>query len=568
MLDAIRGTAVQAKEAGGITQHIGASFLPANVIMSFAEDLVEKFNVKLTIPGVLVLDTPGHEAFFNLRARGGAIADIAILVVDIMRGFQTQTYECINLLRNRRVPFLVAANKVDLIPGWRSSGSKSILKAIELQDESVRKALDEKIYELIGDLSACGFNSERFDRVRDFTKTVAIVPTSAKTKEGIAELMVVLAGLTQQYMKKRLTVSEGEGKGVVLEVKEEPGLGTTIDVILYDGVLRKDDLLVIGGLEGAVVTRIRALLQPKPLDEMRDPRERFDTVSEVAAAAGVKIAAPYLEKVVAGAPLRAVRDEEKVKDVEREVQQEVESITIKGDRVGLVVKADTLGSLEALVNFLKERGVAVRVADIGDVAKRDVVEASAVAEKDPLQAAILAFNVKILPDAEEEAQKNGIKIFEEKIIYRLFERYSEWVSEKREEMRRKAIEGLVKPAKIKILPGHVFRHSKPAIVGVEVLSGEIRPRYPLMRADGQEVGEILQIQDKGETKTHARKGEQIAISIKGPIVGRQIDEGDILYTSMPLSHIEKFKSKLADELTSDEIETLKEIEQVKRQRKA
>ncbi len=536
--------------------------------MTLAEDLAKRFSVKLTIPGVLVLDTPGHEAFFNLRRRGGAIADIAILVVDIMRGFQTQTYECINLLRSRRVPFLVAANKVDLIPGWRPSGSRSILEAIEFQEEHVKRTLDERIYEIIGELSTCGFNSERIDRVRDFTKTVAIVPTSAKTKEGIAELMVVLAGLVQQYMKKRLTVSEGEGKGVVLEIREEPGLGITIDVILYDGVLRKDDLLVIGGLDGAVVTRIRALLQPKPLDEMRDPRERFNTVSEVAAAAGVKIAAPNLEKVVAGAPLRSVRDEERVREAELEVQQEVESITIKGDRMGVIVKADTLGSLEALVNFLRENGVTIRMADIGDVAKRDVMEAVAVVEKDPLQAVILAFNVKVLPDAEEEAQKYGINIFEEKIIYRLFEKYNEWISEKKEEMRRRAVEGLIRPAKIKILPGYVFRHSKPAIVGVEVLSGEIKPKYPLMKADGQEIGEILQIQDKGETREYARRGEQVAVSIRGPIVGRHIDEGDVLYTSMPLGHIEKFKTKLVEELTSDELETLREIENVKKGRRA
>ncbi len=368
-------------------------------------------------------------------------------------------------------------------------------------------------------------------------------------------------------MKKRLMVSEGEAKGVVLEVKEEPGLGTTIDVILYDGVLRKDDLLVIGGIDGAIVTRIRALLQPKPLDEMRDPREKFVSVSEVAAAAGVKIAAPYLERVVAGAPLRSVRDEEKVKEVEAEVQREVENITVRGDRVGVVIKADALGSLEALTNFFRERGVPVRVADIGDVAKRDVLEAVSVAEKDPLQAVILAFNVKVLPDAEEEARKCDVKIFEDKIIYRLFEKYNEWVLEKREEMRRQALEGLVKPAKIKILPGYVFRYSKPAIVGVEVLSGEIKPRYRLMKEDGQEVGEILQIQDKGEAKPYARRGEQVAISIRGPTVGRQIDEGDILYTSMPLNHITKFKSELSEELTSDELETLREIERIKRGRK-
>ncbi|MHA1607605.1 MAG: translation initiation factor IF-2 [Candidatus Freyarchaeota archaeon] len=564
LLDAIRGTGVQLREAGGITQHIGASFLPTEVIEDLAEELVEKFNIKLTIPGILVLDTPGHEAFFNLRARGGAVADFAVLVVDVVRGFQTQTYECINLLRSRRVPFLVAANKIDLIPGWRPSGSRSFLKAIDLQEDYVRRMLDERIYELMGELSGAGFNSERFDRVRDFTKTVAIVPTSAKTGEGVAELLVVLAGLAQQYLKKRLTVSEGEAKGVVLEVKEETGLGTTIDVILYDGVLRRNDLLVTGGLNGAVTTRIRALLQPKPLDEMRDPRERFISVEEVAAAAGVKIAAPNLDKVVAGAPLRGVRDPEQVEEVAKEVQREIESIMVRTDRVGVVIKADTLGSLEALVNFFKERGVAVRVADIGDVAKKDVLEAAAVAERDPLSAVILAFNVRILPDAEEEAEKFGVTVFYDKIIYKLFEKYNEWVLAMREEMRRQAMEGLVKPAKIRILPGYVFRRSKPAIVGVEVVSGEIRPRYRLMNREGKEVGEILQIQDKGEAKPYARQGEQVAISIRGPTVGRQIDEGDVLYTSMPLSHIDKFKFELREELTSDELEALREIEAIKR----
>ena len=312
LLDAVRGTGVQLREEVGITQHIGASFLPTEVIEDLAEELVEKFNIKLTIPGILVLDTPGHEAFFNLRARGGAVADFAVLVVDVVRGFQTQTYECINLLRSRRVPFLVAANKIDLIPGWRPSGSRSFLKAIDLQEDYVRRMLDERIYELMGELSGAGFNSERFDRVRDFTKTVAIVPTSAKTGEGVAELLVVLAGLAQQYLKKRLTVSEGEAKGVVLEVKEETGLGTTIDVILYDGIIRQGDTIIIGGIKKPIITKVRSLLQPKPLDEIRDPREKFFKIKEITAAAGIKIAAPNLEETVAGSSLRVVWDESNI----------------------------------------------------------------------------------------------------------------------------------------------------------------------------------------------------------------------------------------------------------------
>ena len=419
----------------------------------------------------------------------------------------------------------------------------------------------------MGSLSTEGFQAERFDRVKDFTKTVAIIPTSGKTGEGIPELLAVLAGLTQRYMKEKLKVVTGPGKGVVLEVREEPGLGLTLDAIVYDGIIRKGDIIVVGGLDGIIVSRIRSLLQPKPLDEIRDPRDKFNPVDQIVAAAGVKIVAPDLDGAVAGSPIRIVWDESIVEEVKKEVEEELEKIRISTDKTGTILKADTLGSLEAIVNYFRERNVPIRMADVGDVSKRDVMEAIAVKEKDPFLAAILAFNVKILPDAEEEARQHNIPIFKSNIIYRLFNDYEDWLIKKREEQKKKELEALLRPGKIKILPGYVFRRSKPAIVGVKVLAGKIQPKYSLINSNNQKVGTILQIQDKGQNIKEATRDMEVAVSIKGPIVGRHIKEGDILYVDVPESHARILLTKFKSDLTIDEIETLQELFEIKKKEK-
>lgn len=419
----------------------------------------------------------------------------------------------------------------------------------------------------MGSLSTEGFQAERFDRVKDFTKTVAIIPTSGKTGEGIPELLAVLAGLTQRYMKEKLKVVTGPGKGVVLEVREEPGLGLTLDAIIYDGIIRRGDLIVVGGLDGIIVSRIRSLLQPKPLDEIRDPRDKFNSVDKVVAAAGVKIVAPDLEGAVAGSPIRIIWDESMAEKVKKEVEEELEKIRISTDKTGTILKADTLGSLEAIVNYFRERNIPIRMADVGDVSKRDVMEAFAVKEKDPFLAAILAFNVKVLPDAEEEARQHNIPIFKSNIIYRLFNDYEDWLIKKREEQKKKELEVLIRPGKIKILPGYVFRRSKPAIVGVKVLAGKIQPKYSLINSSNEKVGSILQIQDKGQNIKEAARDMEVAVSIKGPIVGRHIKEGDILYVDVPESHVRILLTKFKNDLTIDEIETLQELIEIKRKEK-
>jgi len=559
LLDKIRKTSVGAREAGGITQHIGASFFPVETLSQLVGPLLSRMKGEIEIPGLLIIDTPGHEAFANLRRRGGSVADIAILLINVLRGFEAQTHECVEILKTRKTPFLVAANMIDRIPGWKSYPDTPFSKTYHLQDPYVKEDLDNRIYDIIGTFSRLGFKIDRFDRVRDFTSTIAVVPTSAKTGEGIPELLMVLIGLTQQFLKKRLQITQGSAKGTVLEVKEEPGLGLTLNTIIYDGVLRKDDIIVVGGREKPIVTRIRVILVPKPLDEIRDPRDKFSSVESVFAAAGVKIVAPDLEGVLAGASLYGVPENDAPEKYARLISEEIGQIRIATDVEGVILKADTLGSLEAIADMLKQNNIPIRLADVGDISKRDVVESAVVREHEPLYGAILAFNVKILPDAEEEAAVKGVKIFRENIVYHLLESYLIWFRGKRDAGLEQDFETLVRPAKLRVMEGYVFRRARPAIFGVEILVGTIRPKYAVVRAEnGEDLGEIQQIQDKGKALPDAQQGMQVAVSMERPIFGRHIFEKDLLYSKVPEEHVKILSSTFMKRLTTEEQETLNE----------
>lgn len=565
LLDKIRGTSVALREAGGITQHIGATFFPISTIETICGQLIKTFKAKIKVPGLLVIDTPGHEVFVNLRKRGGSIADIVILVIDLIKGFEAQTYECIDILRSRKTPFLVAANKLDRCPYWTSKNTLSFTESLKFQLHQAQEVLDGYIYEIVEKFSQLGFKADRFDRIKDFMRTVAIVPVSAKTGEGIAELLMVLIGLTQQYLMSKLAVTSGPAKGVILESRESPGLGTTIDVIIHDGILRKGDIIVIGGLKSPIVTKVRALLVPKPLDEMRDPEDKFMSINEVVAAAGVKIIAPDLDEALVGSPLYVAENESEVLKYIQLIKEEVSSIKIETQINGVVLKTDALGSLEALISYLNRKSIPIRIADVGAVNKRDVIEASLVKQQDPHLGVILAFNVKVLPDAEDYAKSMGIPIFLNNIIYNLIEEYIKWYEEAKQKALQREYEELIKPGKIKIIPGYVFRRSNPAIVGVEVLGGLIKPGYKLIDVSGKNVGIILQIQDKGKPLHQALAGFQVAISIKGDIIiGRQVKEGDTLYVDVPEEHVKILQDKFISRLDEFSVKLIEELKEIKR----
>ncbi|MEM3804161.1 MAG: translation initiation factor IF-2, partial [Conexivisphaerales archaeon] len=332
LLDKMRGTAVQEREAGGITQQIGASFFPPEVLLKVCGPLVKIFGGNVRIPGLLVIDTPGHEAFANLRLRGGSAADIAILVVDATKGLEAQSFESIEILKSRKVPFVVALNKIDLLAGWLSDPKRLVKDASNYLQKATIELLDEAIYKVVGQLSQLGFASEAYYRVKDFAREVAIVPVSARTGEGIAELLAVLVGLSQQYLTKRLQVSAKQTRGIVLEVEETPGLGPTANVILIDGVLKIGSTVLVAKRNSVDAVKIRALLLPKPLDEMRDPRDRFEPVEEVHAAAGVKLAAQGLEGVLAGSPIIGVASQAEEEESRKAIMAEVRSALVETEQ--------------------------------------------------------------------------------------------------------------------------------------------------------------------------------------------------------------------------------------------
>ena len=555
LLDKIRGTAVQSREAGGITQHIGASFFPIETLEQLCGNLLQKVGGKIDIPGILVIDTPGHAVFTNLRNRGGSASDISILVIDAMKGLEVQTRESLDILRKRKVPFLIALNKLDTVPGWRPSSS--LTSSLKQLDETTQNNLDGRIYNVVGELSRYGIQSEAFYRLQDPQKQVAIVPVSAKTGEGIPELISLLIGLTQSYLKQKLTVSD-DTRGIVLEVTEEPGLGDTANIILIDGVLNKHDEIAVAKKDGAVTTKIKAMFMPKPLDEMRDPRDKFTPVDQVVAASGVKISTSDLDGVLGGSPIIGITDGN-IDSVKNEIESEIKSIFVETDSVGIIVKADTLGSLEAVVDTLKENDISISTADTGMVSRKDVVKAQVITETDKYLGSILAFGVKVLDDAKDEANKNGIRIFSQPVLYDLVDEYRDWVTSDKENMQKTELDSIMMPCKFQLIKGMVFRRNGPAVCGVEILGGSLKQKSIIINSTGKEVGVIKQIEDNGENIKQAAKGSEVAVSMNEPVIGRTIREGEILYSLPNDIGVRLLKERYHDSLSDDESNILDEI---------
>jgi len=562
LLDYVRRTRVTAKEPGSITQHIGASEIPASVLKELCGPVFSLLGLKfeLKTKGLLFIDLPGHEAFTNLRRRGGSVADIAILVIDIISGVQPQTTESINILKERKTPFVVALNKIDALSGWKSHPGLPFIESFEKQGPNVQIELEKRLSRVIDQLAELGFEAERYDRVKDFTKVLSVVPTSAITGEGVPDLLAILLGLVQRFMLDRLRLSEGPGLGTVLEVKDEPGLGTVLTAIIYDGTIRKGDTIVLGGTTGPIVTNVRALLRPKPLAEIRvTPRARFQNVDEVKAASGIMIAGPGLDNAIAGSPLIVVRDPSLLDKAINEIKEEISGILISTDRAGIIVKADTLGSLEAIVNQLRERDIPIRKADIGDITKKDIFEATVVKKEDEKYGIILAFNVKVPSQLKKELEKGKIILIEDVVIYGLIEKLEEYLEKLREEEKLKVLSSLVYPCELEVLPGYVFRRSNPAIVGVRILKGRLRPSTYLLNERGKRVGIVMEIQEEGIRKMEAIAGQEVAISIRGGTVGRNVKEGQILYSDVKPVYDPKSRSIFFSVLSEEEKELYQRI---------
>ena len=568
ILDKVRNSSIINNEAGGITQAIGASIVPLNTIQEFCKNIGMKFN--FIIPGLLFIDTPGHEAFTSLRKRGGNLADIAILVIDINEGFKPQTIEAFEILKNYKTPFIIALNKIDLINGFsikEDLKNKSLMENLNAQDFTISQKIEEKLYNIVAFIAEkFGMESERFDRC-DFGKQIAIVPCSAKSGIGVAELLMVLTGLTQRYLENNLKCDlniTSRAKGTILEIKNVEGLGICIDAIIYDGILRVNDTLIIGGLENPIVTKVRGLFEPKSLTDMRDQKTKFNLIKCVNAATGVRISAPNIDEVIAGMPLIACLPTQlkEIEEAKIEVQKEVEEVIIETDKEGIVIKADTIGSLEALTKLLRDKGIKIRKSSVGKITKKDITDAESNYEREPLDTVILGFNIET-EDIKNERMNDRVKIFTSKIIYKLIEDYEKWKEEEARRIEERELEGLTKPCKIEFLHNHTFRASNPAVIGSEVLIGEMKSGMSIMNANGEKLSDIKEIQKNKESVSSAKQKDQVAISLPGVTVGRQITEGDIFYSAIPENDFRKIKN-LTKYLSRDEIIILKEIAEIMR----
>tara|TARA_B100001113_G_scaffold78968_1_gene62070 strand:+ start:1444 stop:3111 length:1668 start_codon:yes stop_codon:yes gene_type:complete len=543
------------REAGGITQHIGATEVPSDLLNELCGPLLG--GKSFDSPGLLFIDTPGHHSFSTLRNRGGSLADIAILVVDLKEGLRPQTIESIRILKKAKTPFVVAGNKVDRIHGWKSEDGRPMAVAMRSQTKDAMGYFDQSFWNLVGGFGEHGFNLDRYDRIKDFTKEIALVPVSAKEGEGIQDLLAVVIGLAERYLAEQLTDIDGAGEGTVLEMKEERGLGKTLDVILHRGSIAKGDEIVLVTSEGGVTTTVRGLFKPRGMAEMRDAGDRWNDTESASAASGLKLSAPDLDGVLAGTTLRVVRNAAEQKNA-LALASEESRLSIDLEEEGVCIKADTVGGLEALAMELKEIDVPIRSASIGKVGRRDIRGAEA--SSDPLHRLILGFSTSVLSDAQNEidSSDSGLKVICSDIIYHILDERERWVESRTAELEEESREKIVYPGRILLLPDHTFRVSKPAVVGVRVLGGRIHIGQRLLK-DGASVGQIKSIRSGEDSMKEAKQGDEVAVAIDGVVVGRQIEEEDVLLVDVPESHAKRLRKMSLNAIESEILGELLEI---------
>ncbi len=549
ILDKIRGTSVQESEAGGITQKISFTTLPKENIKLRAGEILKGFKIQIEIPGLLFIDTPGHAAFTNLRKRGGALADIAILVIDINDGIKPQTAEVLQILKANKTPFIIALNKIDNISGWRTSESLLSSDAIENQAINVKQNFDEKFWTIVGALHSYGINAEIYSKITDFTQNVAMVPCSAQTGEGINEILAMLTALSQKFLKERIKIKD-IGKGVVLEVKKDKTINY-LECILYDGKLTNKDEIAIASFDEPILTKVRNIQEAQPLNE------GFKTEEEVEAATGIQLQIVSKEEILSGMPFQVISEKNSFEKVVEEFNEEL-SEEIQTSDYGIVVKADSLGSLEALLVLLKQNQISVISAGIGQISKKDIYMSNSLPDEEKV---ILGFNVELGPEANIEELKN-VKILSDPVVYKLIEDFGKWKMEKLRNIERKKLNELPAIAKITVLD-FVFRNSSPAVFGVEVNGGTLKKRERFINKNDEKIGQIKEMQENRNTVQEVTKGKEIAISVPGLNFERQIVVGESLYTNLSETEFRKFK-EYKHLLSSEEKSVLQEIAQIKR----
>ncbi|GAA5827498.1 hypothetical protein JCM5353_002740 [Sporobolomyces roseus] len=557
LLDKIRQTNVQEGEAGGITQQIGATYFPMDAIRMKTRVLGDGDLPEYKLPGLLVIDTPGHESFTNLRTRGSSLCNIAILVVDIMHGLEQQTLESLRMLRDGKTPFIVALNKIDRLYGWQAMKDGGFQQTLAQQNRAVQREFEKRLQDTIVAFAEQGLNAVPYYDNKNFAKNVSLVPTSAHTGEGVPDMLMLIIKLTQERMAERLMyISTLEC--TVLEVKVIEGLGTTIDVVLSNGVLNEGDKIVVCGLNGAIVTQVRALLTPQPMKELRI-KGQYVHHKTVKASLGIKIVAPELEKAIAGSRLLVCGEDDDEDELREEVMSDLTNLLGSVDKSGrgVCVQASTLGSLEALLEFLRVSKIPVSGINIGPVHKKDVMRCSAMLEKAKELAVILCFDVPVDKEAEKMAEEMGIKIFKADIIYHLFDQFTAYNASMVAAKKAEAAPTAVFPCRLNIIT--CFAKRDPIILGCDIIEGSLRVGTPLcvIKTDPEtkkreviSLGKISSLEINKKTKDVVKKheaGAGVAVKIEhasyesAKQFGRHFDEKDEVVSMISRASIDALK---------------------------
>ncbi|MEK6823978.1 MAG: translation initiation factor IF-2 [Nanoarchaeota archaeon] len=580
ILDVLRNTSIQETEKGGITQKISFTSYPAEQLKKTCP-LIESSGIKLDIPGFLFIDTPGHAAFTNLRKRGGSLADLAVLVIDINEGIKPQTAEVIQILKHNKTPFLIALNKIDNISGWRTPSRDEITKSnlenpsegessvnlkiglkenIESQAMNIQNTFNERYMTIIGSLNSYGFDSDLYYNITDFTKRIALVPCSARTQQGIPELIMMLCGLSQKYLVDKLKLGE-DAKGVVLEIKKERS-GNYAEAILYDGQLKKSDQIALSNIDGKpLIAKIRVLEEIEPLSAKFKPKE----IVQASTGLRMQLIVGEKDEIFSGMPFEIYKDN--LQELKEKFKKQIsESINSSLEKQGIIAKADSLGSLEALLFLLKQNNISILKAGIGNITKTDIISAKANLEINELNAIIIGFNVSLDEEASILLTGEKIKVLTNDVIYKLIEDAVEFRKQKAREIEKTRLMELASLFKIKIIHQFVFRNLNPAIFGIRVEAGKIKKSLNLIDEKGEKIGRIKNIQSEKKSIEEATEGMEIAVSIPGVNFERVLKDKNYLYSDISEQHFRNFK-KNKDLLSSSEMKALQEIAEIKRKGK-
>ncbi|XP_066169734.1 eukaryotic translation initiation factor 5B isoform X5 [Sylvia atricapilla] len=459
---------------------------------------------------------------------------------------------------------------IDRLYDWKKSPDTDVAVTLKKQKKNTKDEFEERAKAIIVEFAKQGLNAALFYENKDPRTFVSLVPTSAHTGDGMGSLIALLVELTQTMLTKRLAECQ-ELRAQVMEVKALPGMGTTIDVILINGRLREGDTIIVPGVEGPIVTQIRGLLLPPPMKELR-VKNQYEKHKEVVAAQGVKILGKDLEKTLAGLPLLVAHKEDEVPVLKDELIHELKQTlnAIKLEEKGVYVQASTLGSLEALLEFLKTSEVPYSGINIGPVHKKDVMKASVMLEHDPQFAVILAFDVRIERDAQEMADSLGVRIFSAEIIYHLFDAFTKYRQDYKKQKQEEFKHIAVFPCKLKILPQFIFNSRDPIVMGVVVEAGQVKQGTPMCVPSKNfvEIGIVTSIEINHKPVDVAKKGQEVCVKIE-PIpgespkmYGRHFEATDILVSKISRQSIDALKDWFRDEMQKSDWQLIVELKKV------